>query len=138
MTKTILVVCSFGEASQLVADEIAAVFEEMQEQEEEFEDYDFNPRSLFARAPTDEEIEQSSVVLAPFTEKELKALAKKKKLEAVFLEGWTGFLDRVREAGRPVFAYFDYVANEYVSPQKLVGKILKEEDRAQPLLEEEE
>lgn len=122
MTRQILIVCNHGVASRYLAEELSRALEErIAEDGEEMEEFDFNPRGMLARTPTDEEIAEACAVLAPFTEKQFLALSNGMENDDVAC--WKRFFARAREEGKAVVAYYDFGKSAFVEPRKLVEEL---------------
>lgn len=120
--KTVLVVSKEEEASVFLAKELSLLIEE-QESEDEIEEYDFNPRGMAERPPTDDEIASADVILTPFSETDFSSKAKV-PLEKEEAGLWADFFASVRVAGKRVVPFFDFKANRYVPMERLAERVV--------------
>ncbi|MFH1200583.1 MAG: hypothetical protein V1708_05950 [Candidatus Micrarchaeota archaeon] len=129
MTKEILVVCNTGVSSRFVAQELALAFEEIEADSGlEMEEFDFNPRGVLSRLPTDDEIESASAILVPFSQKDLSKLEKnqgpQKGPGKDSLAAWKKFFERIAPENKPVLPCYDFERSEFVEPKELAERIL--------------
>ena len=119
--RQVIVVCDHGISSRFYAEHLRREFDKLGEAA------DVMACGVFAKVPTEYDLKEAVAVITAYEEGQLEAL-KKKGLKDEYIAVWKAFFKRVKEAGKPVYTYYDYETHVFNEPKAMAKKIMGSTD----------